>query len=210
MHREPMEKEKKYYAVWKGRARGIFDTWEQCLAHVRGYPGAQYMAFPSREAARRALEQPYELARAFPADYRALRKNAPVMESIAVDGSCPGNPGPVEFRGVHVGKGIEVFRQGPFANGTNNIGEFLAIVDALKYLHQKNKAWPVYSDSETAIGWVQGKHCRTRIAASQANAALIKMIRQAEDWLRVNDYPNPVLKWETSDWGENPADYRRK
>jgi ribonuclease HI len=205
-----MPKEKKWYVVWRGREKGVFETWEECRAQVHGYPGAQYMAFPSRRAAELALEQRYERACAQPVDFRATGKNAPIMNAIAVDASCPGNPGPVEFRGVHLGEGTELFRYGPFPGGTNNIGEFLAIVHALAYLHSQNQGWPIYSDSEIAISWVSQKHCRTKVGANESNKALFKVIRQAESLLRANEFQNPILKWETENWGENPADYRRK
>jgi ribonuclease HI len=205
-----MAKEKKWYVVWRGRAHGLFDTWEECQAQVHGYPGAQYMAFSSRREAETALEHSYELARTQPVDFRVSGKNAPMMEAIAVDASCIGNPGPVEFRGVHIGEATEIFRQGPYANGTNNIGEFLAIVHALAYLHRQNESWPVYSDSEIAIGWVSQTHCRTKLKVEDSNAALFALIRKAESWLRSNEFHNPIIKWETEDWGENPADYHRK
>jgi ribonuclease HI len=203
-------KDKKWYVIWRGRERGIFDSWEECQARVQGYPGAQYMAFSTRQSAEQALEQPYEWTRTHPVDVRASGENAPIMEAIVVDASCPGNPGPVEFRGLHLGEGTELFRYGPYPGGTNNIGEFLAIVHALAYLHKQSESWPVYSDSEIAITWVDQKHCRTKMAADKSNGELFRVIHQAESWLRSNEFHNPIIKWETEDWGENPADYRRK
>ena len=52
------------------------------------------------------------------------------MNCLAVDAACSGNPGPMEYRGVYLLTGQEVFHFGP-VYGTNNIGEFLAIVHAL-------------------------------------------------------------------------------
>jgi ribonuclease HI len=209
-HRARMANTKKYYTVWKGRTRGVFDTWERCLAQVHGYPGAQYKAFPSREAAQLALGQPYEKARPAQTGRRAAGAGAPERNAIAVDASCPGNPGPVEFRGVDIGKCAEVFRQGPLANGTNNIGEFLAIVHALGYLQQRNLDWPIYTDSKIAIGWVRHKQCRTKLIADKSNASLFQQIRRAEVWLRTNQFRTRIVKWETEAWGENPADFGRK
>ena len=37
----------KFYAVKKGRATGIFHTWEECKAQTAGYPGAIYKSFPT-------------------------------------------------------------------------------------------------------------------------------------------------------------------
>ena len=42
----------KYYVVWEGRARGIFDSWEECKEQVDNFKGAKYKSFDSLEAAR--------------------------------------------------------------------------------------------------------------------------------------------------------------
>jgi ribonuclease HI len=207
-----MPKEK-FYVVWKGRKRGIFSSWPECSAQVSGYTGAQYMAFPSRELANQAFRGRY-------ADYRDGHARAaklsrsggdvPEGDALAVDASCIGNPGPMEYRGVMVGQGREVFRQGPIANGTNNIGEFLAIVHALAYLQKSGQDWPVYSDSLQAIRWVKEKHCNTKQARTKETQAVFELIARAQDWLRENTYSNEVRKWKTEKWGESPADFGRK
>ena len=38
----------------------------------------------------------------------------------------------------------------------------------------------------------------------------IGMIERAEKWLKSHVYNNPLIKWETSEWGEIPADFGRK
>lgn len=93
---------------------------------------------------------------------------------------------------------------------TNNIGEFLAIVHALALLHQKGSNIPVYSDSVTAIGWVKKKKANTKLEETSRNAELFDLLDRAENWLKSHVYANPVLKWETTVWGENPADFGRK
>ena len=42
---------KKYYAVRVGRNVGIYTTWADCEAQVKGYSGAQYKSFPTKEEA---------------------------------------------------------------------------------------------------------------------------------------------------------------
>src|SRR5512136_1105121 len=156
----------KYYVVWKGRRRGVFSSWAECSAQVRGYAGAEYMAFESRALAEEAYRGRYDEFRAGYSRAAKLSRaggNFAPPDSIAVDASCIGNPGPVEYRGVHVGEGRGIFRQGPVAGGTNNIGEFLAIVHALGYLKQRSLDWPVYSDSAQAIRWVKEKRCGTKL-----------------------------------------------
>ena len=103
-----------------------------------------------------------------------------------------------------------LFKQGPFQHGTNNIGEFLAIVHALALLKQKELPQPVYSDSETAIAWVKKKKCNTDLLPDDQNRPLFELLARAEAWLKENDYENRILKWNTEAWGEIPADYGRK
>ncbi|MBP5380208.1 MAG: hypothetical protein J6Y39_00545 [Bacteroidaceae bacterium] len=129
--------------------------------------------------------------------------------ALAVDAACSGNPGPMEYRGVHLPSGKQVFHFGPM-HGTNNIGEFLAIVHALALMKQKGQKIPVYSDSYNAILWVNKRQCKTKLERSAKTEELYKLIARAEKWLRENPDHAPVLKWETSIWGEIPADFGRK
>lgn len=203
----------KFYVVWRGRKRGIFSSWEECSASVKGYVDARYMAFPSRELAEQAFRGRYEDYREGKTRAAKLSRSggdAPAADSIAVDASCVGNPGPMEYRGVHVGDAREVFRAGPLAKGTNNIGEFLAIVHALSLLKQNGRDWPVYSDSVQAIRWVQAKRCGTKLPRTEEAREAFALIDRAEEWLRSNEYPNEIRKWKTGEWGESPADFGRK
>lgn len=134
----------------------------------------------------------------------------PKLPALAVDAACSGNPGILEFRGVTADTRLEVFRRGPFVQGTNNIGEFLALVLGLAYLKKYNLPWPLYTDSVTALAWVRAKHCKTKLTCTQESQELFLMIRKAEQWLRDNTWTTPILKWETTLWGEIPADFGRK
>lgn len=116
----------------------------------------------------------------------------------------------MEYRGLFVADGVEIFHVGPMAEGTNNIGEFLAIVHALALLKKKNSTIPIYSDSVNAMKWVTNKKCKTKLAQTDVNKPIFTLIERAENWLQNNSYSNPVLKWETKLWGENPADFGRK
>ena len=122
---------------------------------------------------------------------------------------CSGNPGKMEYRGVYLPTGKQIFHYGP-VYGTNNIGEFLAIVHALALLKQKGLDMPVYSDSVNAISWVKQKKCKTKLPRNERTEALFQMIERAEKWLRENAYATPIRKWETEKWGEVPADFGRK
>ncbi|MCQ2221475.1 MAG: ribonuclease H, partial [Prevotella sp.] len=133
-----------------------------------------------------------------------------LLSAIAVDAACSGNPGAMEYRGVYLQTGKEIFHYGP-VHGTNNIGEFLAIVHGLALLKQKNlPLMPIYSDSVNAQLWVSRRKCKTTLERNEKTEELYQMIERAEKWLRTNTYSNPIIKWETDKWGEIPADFGRK
>ena len=202
----------KFYVVWKGRKTGVFSSWKECAAQVDGFTGAQYRSFTSRAAAEAAYKGKYgaHVNKPVSSGNWLFAPLPPVAKSVVVDAACSGSPGPLEYRGLLLDTGAELFRKGPYQNGTNNVGEFLAIVQALKMLAQKGSVIPVYSDSETAILWVKKKHCNTRLVADRKNAELFDLINQAEDWLADHKPVTPVLKWDTRAWGEIPADFDRK
>lgn len=213
-----MGKQPKFYVVWRGRRTGVYDTWAQASAQVNGFPGAQYKAFDSRTAAERAFAGAYtDFVQPKPAfnaarwqQLRLLGVEPPILPSYSVDAACSGNPGVLEYRAVDTESGKSVFAEGPFPEGTNNIGEFLAIVELLAILKARRDAQPIYSDSRNALAWVQAKRAKSQLPRSAQNAELFERIARAEAWLDANTYPNPLLKWRTQEWGENPADYGRK
>lgn len=212
-----MANKEKYYVVWVGVTPGIYTSWTDCQLQINGYKGACYKSFGSRSEAEEAY-------RSNPADYvstpvhtrveRVVGSDAPFPEEVvenalAVDAACSGNPGQMEYRGVYVGNGQQVFHFGP-VYGTNNIGEFLAIVHGLALLKQKKLDLPLYSDSRNAILWVKQKRCKTTLPRNAKSEALFQLIDRAERWLNSNSYTTRILKWETNRWGEIPADFGRK
>lgn len=134
----------------------------------------------------------------------------PLLPALAVDAACSGNPGVMEFRGVIADTGTEVFARGPFPCGTNNIGEFLALVLGLAYLKKNNLTWNLYTDSQTALAWLRQRKCKTKLPRNAQTEPLFVMIAKAEAWLRANTYTTRIYKWDTEHWGEIPADYNRK
>ena len=206
----------KFFVVWEGKEPGIYRSWEECKRQVNGFEGAIFKGFATEAEAREAMVSPC---------WNYIGKNAkvkkltteeitkfglPIFESISVDAACSGNPGVMEYRGVYNKTGEEIFHQGPFKNGTNNIGEFLALVHGLAFLKQKNSQLPLYTDSKTALSWLKSKKTRTRLEKNETNAVLFDLIERAETWLLNNKYTTTILKWETSVWGEIPADFGRK
>ncbi|MDD3494306.1 MAG: ribonuclease H family protein [Dysgonamonadaceae bacterium] len=203
----------KFYVVWQGRKPGIYTSWKECEAQVSGFENAQYKAFDSMVEAEKAFsENPWKYFNIKKKEHKQISfsSNRIMKESVAVDAACSGNPGKMEYRGVYVATGEEIFHFGPLEGGTNNIGEFLGIVHALALLKQQNSPIPVYSDSNNAIKWVKNKKCNTKLKPTNENKYLFEVISRAEKWLAENDYSNPVIKWETDKWGEIPADFGRK
>ena len=208
-----MTKQHKFYVVWQGKNPGIYKDWEECKAQVHGQKGAKYKSFESWEEANHALETGYThylKATATTKPTPQVPTTQPIQESLAVDAACSGNPGKMEYRGVYTATGQEIFHFGPLPRGTNNIGEFLALVHGLALLQQKGINLPIYSDSRNAISWVKKKKCKTALKRTPANESLFNLIERAEKWLETHTYTTEILKWETSAWGEIPADFGRK
>ena len=210
---------KKFYVVWNGYATGVFDSWEECQLQTKGYPGAKYKSFDSQEAAVEAYrgdpaEQIELLAsiakhRPAPVNYESFPDIR--LDSLAVDAACSKNPGPVEYQGVWVRTGERIFHVGPIDGGTNNIGEYLALVHGLALLKSQGRPnTPIYTDSRTARAWVRNRQPKTTLPRTPQNERLFEMIERATAWLNANPLTNPILTWDTPAWGEIPADFGRK
>lgn len=130
-------------------------------------------------------------------------------DAWAVDAACSGNPGPMEYQGIDLATGQQVFHFGPM-RGTNNIGEFLAIVHALALMEQQGLQKTIYSDSYNAILWVSKRRCKTKLERNAKTEQLYQVIARAERWLATHTFRCPIVKWETKKWGEVPADFGRK
>ena len=207
---------KKYYVVWEGLEKGIFNSWDKCKKSIQGVKNAKYKSFDSLEVAEKAFKGSYE-------DYKGKKNNnnllseqellkvgMPNMNSIAVHAACSGNPGVMYYRAVDLNTKKILFQQGPFENSTNNIGEFLALVHAIALLKQNNDPRPVYSDSKIAINWVKQRKYKTQLAKNESNQKSFELLERAQKWLQENDYTTSILKWQTQAWGEIPADYGNK
>jgi len=200
---------KKYYVVWEGRKPGIYNTWDECKAQVDGYRAARYISFENYEEAKQAFAN-LPVTKAKIVEVKREKSNTkPIVPSIAVDAACSGNPGVMEYRGVHTDTEIQLFHQ-KYEEGTNNIGEFLAMVHALALMQKYKSDLPIYSDSRTALSWIKQKQCKTDYEPTSKNLKLFETIKRAEVWLENNTWQNELLKWDTENWGEIPADFGRK
>lgn len=206
----------KFFVVWEGKEPGIYHSWEECKRQIHGYGGAIYKGFATEAEAREAMVSPcwdYIGKNAKPKKPSAediAKYGTPNFESLSVDAACSGNPGLMEYQGVYTKTREVIFHQGPFKDGTNNIGEFLALVHGLAFLKQKNSPLPIYTDSKTAMAWVRAKKTKSLLVKNENNAILFDMVGRAEKWLAENTYTTQIIKWETEIWGEIPADFGRK
>lgn len=218
----------KYYVVWVGRKPGIYTSWTDCQAQTNQVKQAKFKSFRSREEAEIAYREGWKShwGKAGGATEKNIKgqskeKTAPSMantfsndeidyNSVSVDVGTRGNPGPVEYKGVDTRTGEIIFSHGPVNKGTNNLGEFLAIVHALAYLNKIGSNKTIYTDSRNAMKWVREKAVSTTLKRDKSTAEIWDLIDRALHWLHNHEYENKVLKWETKKWGEIKADYGRK
>lgn len=217
---------RKFYVVWKGRQPGVYDNLDDAMEQVDNYPGALFKSYPSASAAAEAYRrgesgnERQELAGIL---LNAARANVPQngkpdymsfpeidLNGWAVDASCQGNPGRMEYRGVELMTGRELFCVGPFEKSTNNIGEFLAIVHAMALMQQRGESHTIYSDSKTGMAWVRDRKVKTKLERTSVNENSFRMMERALSWLNTHSFRPGILKWQTEIWGEVPADFGRK
>lgn len=126
-------------------------------------------------------------------------------EGIAVDAAHSVKNRKTVYRGVDLKTGKVLFYK-DLGNQTINIGEFLAIVEAVKYIIDHDfQPKVIFSDSTTAISWFKNK----RTASGKRNPRLMK----AEIYLRAAAYwidEIEIVKWDNRLWGETPADFGNK
>jgi ribonuclease HI len=210
-------KKQKYYVVWDGNNPGIYDSWAECQLQIKGYPGAKYKSFKTKAEATQAFRDGFGshigTKKTKSKSAKIIAKSNPdiIQHSLSVDAACSGSPGILEYRGVWTDTSQQVFHVGPFPYGTNNVGEFLALVHGLSLLQKKNMPdMPIYSDSRTAMAWVRNKHVKTTLVKNETTKQLYQLVERALKWLENSTFKNPILKWQTDKWGEIPADFGRK
>lgn len=206
----------KFYVVWVGKTPGVYDSWKDCKAQIAGFPHAKYKSFNDRLSAEKAFRGTFDTyynSNTIPRkkhNYLEFKEEIE-LNSISVDAACSGNPGLMEYRGVSTLDAEPIFHKGPFEQGTNNIGEFLAIVHALALFEKEGREKQVlYTDSRTAMSWVRNKKVKTNLRKNSKNAILFELIQRGEDWLKNHSWDHTILKWNTERWGEIPADFGRK
>lgn len=215
----------KYYVVFKGHNPGVYDNWDEVNEQTKGFPGALFKGFSTSEEAAAAYRnytgaedrnELYKLiSSAIPSketkDSGTLSDNPEIdPDAWAVDASCLGNPGKMEYRGVEVKTGKVIFQIGPFEDATNNIGEYLALIHAMALMTKKGEYHNIYTDSVTALSWWRNKKIKTKLQQTPRNAKVFELLARASVWANTHRFPGKVIKWQTERWGEIPADYGRK
>ena len=126
---------KKFYVVWEGRTPGIYDNWSDAKAQVDQFTGAKYKSFDSIMDAQKYFREGYKAYYQehpiIPTEKPTFASSTdlkPVLDSICVDAACNMVTRVMEYRGVDTRTGQVIFHRGPFNGGTNNMGEFLALV----------------------------------------------------------------------------------
>lgn len=221
----------KFYVVIKGVVPGIYTTWGECEAQVKGFKGAEYKSYPTRAEAdavfasgtvKREVKSISGTTHSGATELKEMLVHAPTptvkafvsktgRECISVDVGTHGNPGVMEYRIVAIPSGKTLFHSPQYALGTNNIGEFLALVDSIRYARQQDQPLDIYTDSVTAQAWYREKRMNTTMNLSRLPLVLQQKIQEVLAYLAAesSDYPY-IYKWDTKKYGDIPADFGRK
>lgn len=127
------------------------------------------------------------------------------VEGIATDAAHSMKNKITEFQAVDIKTGERLFYKN-LGNQTTNIGEFLGVVEAIKYIIE-NDFQPriIYTDSMVALSWINNK----KTGSIKKNSA----VKKAEIFLKVfaSDISTiKVIHWNNKEWGETPADFGNK
>jgi len=185
---------KKYYVVFVGRKTGIFETWDECKNYTHSFKGAIYKSYLDLDTAQKA--------------YSEFKQDRP-KKYLTVDVGCRLN-GDTEYKLVLIDGETtkEIYASPVYQKGTNNIGEFLALVHGMRWVEKHNLDIPVYTDSKTALAWVRDKRVNTSLKSPKSSLIMIEVTKALEYLQKPHNVT--CLKWQTNIWGEIPADYGRK
>lgn len=127
------------------------------------------------------------------------------IRGIATDAAHSTKRLVTEYQGIDLETGEQIFYRN-IGNQTVNIGEFLAVIEALKFIIENDfQPRVIYTDSMTAISWINNKET----ASKKKN----KDLKKAEIFLKLFDEDIKTIKvihWDNDEWGETPADFGNK
>ncbi len=161
-----MAQKKKFYSVAVGRKTGIFETWSEAEAQVKGFAGAKFKGFPARAEAQNWLNNPVYADN----KKKPKKKNKTVNHEvdypdgaliIYTDGGAINNPGPGGYGAVILDDSQKVELTGGFCMTTNNRMELTACIVALEKMEHERRPIVLYSDSKYVVngitkGWAAG------------------------------------------------------
>lgn len=199
----------KYYVVREWKRRWIFSSRDDCKDFVVWVKWAKYKSFKTQSQAEQAYKDWFE---PYYQNKWELRKTQDLpfeKNSIAVDAACSHNPGLTEYQGIDLISWEKIFHQ-KLWEWTNNIWEFLALVHGLSYLKKIWSNKSIYSDSKHAMKWIIEWKCKTNLKKSPENTEAFALIKRAEERLAKNNFDTKILKRNTKDRWEIPADFGRK
>lgn len=214
---------KKYYVVWKWREVWVFDNWDYCKKQVEWFSWAKYKSFKTYKEASKAFNESPSKSIGKKVQYKPKKEDNAfllpediwtiwtiIQNSLVIDWACQnGLTGDMEFQWILMSTWEYVFQSGVYTSGTNNIAEFLALYEAIRWAKMNKFNWVIFSDSKVALSWVKRKVCNTDYSKIN-NPELIQYINQAVGYLKTNIIDNDIYRWNTKEWWENPADYGRK
>lgn len=126
-------------------------------------------------------------------------------EGIATDAAHSTKQGITEFQGINLATGEQIFYRN-LGEQTVNIGEFLGVIAAVKYIIE-NDFQPriIYTDSMTALTWFRNKSTASNKRNRELQKAEIFLKAFAADVDSIE-----VRHWDNKAWGETPADFGNK
>ncbi len=142
-----------FYAVARGNIVGIFDTWIECQISIKGFSGARYKKFNTKEDAELFISDNRMPDNIIPKIDFKEEKTDTKYTIIYTDGSCIRKNGQ-----SYAGYGIYIpddnIRKSYILYGkkTNNRGELSAIIDAIEMFNEdSDNGLHIYTDSDYSI-----------------------------------------------------------
>lgn len=208
---------KKWYAVKKGVKPGIYQTWAEAEAQVKGYSGAVFKGFTSEAEAQQWFAGNLDATDLVP------KKSAPTAKKmvfeypqprsgelvIYTDGGAINNPGPGGFGAVLISTNGEKEISGGYRYTTNNRMELMACIVALRHVEEGCRSITLYSDSSYVVngiikGWAK-KWRRNGWIKSDKKAVLNQDLW--EELLRLSEEHSVDFRWVRGHAG-NPLNER--
>lgn len=201
----------KRYVVWEWRIPWVYSNWKSCEDQVRWFPNAKFKSFTTQSEAKKAFE--VWLWYSWQTKVIDLISSWSVTKkSISVDAACENNPGLLEWRWVITETWEELFRSNVYDQWTVNIGEYIVLMQWTKRLLDNGKNnRSIYSDSRVAQWRLKKRKHNSALIWNHNNAQLKYVLEQWELWYdQQNSLWISILKWNTKERGEIPADFWRK